>query len=133
MAPRKSRKKVSAAREYKLRLPPALSERIANDASAQGKPQSRIIIEDLEAIPYLRSVGIFDTLIKDMDYTLSRYSARVILSDITDDFLQTVREAVEAYKKENTAELRKRVDKISFLIRDLEQLKSGKPHKRPGG
>jgi hypothetical protein len=131
LAPRKSRKKVSAAREYKLRLPPALSERIAKDASEQGKPQSRIIIEDLEQIPYLRSVGVFDTLIKDMDYTLSRYSARVMLSDIADDFLNTVKEAVDAYKNDNIAELRKRMDKISFLIRDLEHLKFGKPHKRP--
>ena len=75
MAARKKKNRKAAGREYKLRLPPALSKRIESDAEREGKPQSRIVIEDLESIPYLRSRAHFEDLVKDMEHTLA-FAAR---------------------------------------------------------
>jgi transcriptional regulator with AAA-type ATPase domain len=137
MTARKSKKKrATAGREYKLRLPPALSKRIEKDAEKEGKPQSRIVIEDLESIPYLRSRAHFEDLVKDMEHTLGLYSARVHATMVTDNLLNAVKEAVKANKAGNIAELRRQVDRLGLVLfewEQFEQLSSASKSKSRGG
>lgn len=137
MAGRKSKKsRKVAGREYKLRLPPALSKRIESDAEREGKPQSRIVIEDLESIPYLRSRAHFEDLVKDMEYTLGLYSARVHTAMVTDNLLNAVKEAVKTNTAGNIGELRRHVDQLGLILREweqFEQLSSGSKSKSRGG
>src|SRR5262245_55790053 len=122
MAARKRKKKASAAREYKLRLPPALSERIEKLAATEGKPQSRIIIDDLESIPYLRSRAHFEDLVKDMEYTLSLYSSRVISVVVSEELLNMAKQAVQANRAGNIGELRRLMDKLTVHLIEQAQI-----------
>ena len=137
MAARKSKKSRKAAgREYKLRLPPALSKRIENDAERLRRPQSRIVIEDLESIPYLRSRAHFEDLVEDMKHTLGLYSARVHAAMVTDNLLNAVKEVVKANKAGHVGELRRNVDRLGGILFEWEQfeeLSSGSKTKSRGG
>jgi predicted DNA-binding protein len=122
VAARKSKRKVSAAREYKLRLPPHLSERIEKTAKAAGKPQARIIIEELESIPDLLKKEHFEGLVDHMEQTLSRFSARGHYADITDDLLFAIRVADKANRSGNISELRAAMDRVGLILAEWEQL-----------
>jgi hypothetical protein len=48
-------------------LPPDISERVEKQAQDEGRPQSRIIINDLARIPYLDQQAKLGELVRDME------------------------------------------------------------------
>jgi hypothetical protein len=91
MAPR--RKHViapSSGREFKLRIPQDISARIEAKAKAEGRPQNRIVINELAEYPRLKQIADLGELIHDMENILLRQGARVTAADLSDELLARV-------------------------------------------
>jgi hypothetical protein len=108
-------------REFKVILPEDISERIEMQAKAEGKPQSRIIINDLARIPDLDERSRLEELVGNMDSILARYAARIISADLTDDLLRTLREMVKADDANNIGLLRAKVAKVRVILAEMEK------------
>jgi hypothetical protein len=115
MAPRPKKRVIPAyerGREFKLRLPPDVSERIEAKAKAEGRPQNRIIINELAAYPMLERQRTFGQLIDEMEIVLARYGSRITLADLGEPVLRAVDEVLEA---KTDAELQPKLDKLRVL------------------
>jgi hypothetical protein len=99
-------------REFKVILPPEISEWIENQALREGKPQSRIIIDHLNRIPFLEAQAKFNKLVNAMESILARYGTRVVLADLKTDLLAAL-DLVLAAKSDG--ELQARVEKLRIL------------------
>jgi hypothetical protein len=77
-------------REYKLRLPDDVAERIAKKAEAEGRPQNRVIINELALVPYLEQFRNLADQIRNMEIILARHGARIEWHDLQDDLLAAV-------------------------------------------
>jgi hypothetical protein len=99
-------------REFKVILPPEMSEWIENQALREGKPQSRIIIDHLSRIPFLEAQAKFNKLVNAMEAILARYGTRVVLADLETDLLAAL-DLVLAAKSDG--ELQARVEKLRIL------------------
>jgi len=91
MAPR--RKHVTAppaGREFKLRIPQDVSERIEAKAKREGRPQNRVIINELALFPSLEETGDLADLIRAMEVIVARYGARITWHDLSDELLNAV-------------------------------------------
>jgi hypothetical protein len=99
-------------REFKVILPPDLSERIERQAQEEGRPQSRVIVNDLAAIPWLRSQAALAETVRDMQVILARYGSRLTLSDVNDELMAAIDELLAA---QGDAELQARVDKVRVV------------------
>lgn len=108
-------------REFKVILPPDISERIEKQAKDEGKPQSRIIINDLARIPDLDKRSRFEELVGDMDEILARYGAWIVTADLTDDLLRTLREMVKANDADNVGALRAKVTEVRSILAAMEK------------
>src|SRR5262245_45897534 len=84
------------AREFKLRLPPDVSERIVAKAVDKGWPQNRVIINELADIPDLERYRDLAYLVQDMKNALARYGARVDALDLSDQLLAAVDRVLKA-------------------------------------
>jgi hypothetical protein len=115
-------------REFKVILPPEMSEWIENQALREGKPQSRIIIDHLNRIPFLEAQAKFNKLVNAMESILARYGTRVVLADLETDLLAAL-DLVLAAKSDG--ELQARLDKLRilrlYILRYKEQAKKGNP------
>jgi hypothetical protein len=112
MAPkRKPRLAERAGRGHQvsLRLPDDVFERIEAEAKAQGRPMNRIIVNDLAAIPWLRSQAKLAETVRDMEIVLAKYGSRITLSDLNEQLLAAVDETLAA---QSEGELLARVDKL---------------------
>lgn len=109
-------------REFKVILPPDVSERIERQARDEGKPQSRIIIGDLSRIPYLEAQAQLGTLVRDMELLLLRQEARTTTAELTDDLLRTLRDMVKADDDGNITVLRAKVAKTRAILATMEML-----------
>src|SRR4029453_9101500 len=108
MAPRKKKRTTPAferGREFKLRLPPEVSERVEAKAKEEGRPQNRIIINELAAFPNLERLRKLDEMVSDMETTLARYSSRIVLADVGEALLQAVDDVLKADSHELQARL----------------------------
>jgi hypothetical protein len=101
----------SRGREYKIRLPEDVARRIEAKAKAEGRPQNRIIINELAAFPDLEAahaaVGGLQGLRDHYEVTLAKYSARIVVADLADELLRAVDMALEAGSRELEARLAK--------------------------
>jgi hypothetical protein len=101
MAPSPRRKKKQSAfemgREFKLRLPPDVSDRIEQKAKAEGRPQNRVIINELASFPELEQQRGLGELVIEIQTVLARHGARIAWHDLADDLLNAV-DAVLAAK-----------------------------------
>jgi hypothetical protein len=112
MAVRKRKKAVPAhkrGREFKVILPPEMSDWIESQAREEGKPQSRIIIDHLSRIPFLEAQAKFDKLVNTMESILARYGSRVVLADIETFLLPALDDALAA---KSDGELQARLDTL---------------------
>jgi hypothetical protein len=112
MAVRKRKKAVPAykrGREFKVILPPEISEWIENQARDEGKPQSRIIVDHLSRIPFLEAQAKFSKLVNAMESILARYGSRVVLADIETVLLPAIDDALAA---KSDGELQARLDTL---------------------
>jgi hypothetical protein len=62
----------------KIRLPEDIANRIRDKAEREGRPQNRIIINELAAFPRLEEFEDFATLKGEMGNTLARYVRRLL-------------------------------------------------------
>jgi hypothetical protein len=92
-------------REFKVILPPDVSERIERRAREEGKPQSRIIVDDLSRIPFLESQAQFGKLVKAMETVLARYGSRIVTADLETQLLRAIDRLLEAKPGEVQARL----------------------------
>src|SRR6476469_5764381 len=82
--PRRKREKANERRFFKVGLPNDIAQRIEAKAKAEGRPQNRIIINDLARIPYLEQFEKLAEQVSDMGTVLARYSARVTSLEMSD-------------------------------------------------
>jgi hypothetical protein len=99
-------------REFKLRLPPDVSERIEEKAKAEGRPQNRIIINELADYPDLLNYRDFAYNVGEMRNVLAAYGSRISLSEINEPLLAAVDEVLAA---SSDGELKRRLDKLRVL------------------
>jgi len=125
MAPRRKKKATTPAfkrgRAFKVILPEDISAWVEGEAKDQGRPQSRIIINHLSRIPNLDQQAKLGELIRDMEVTLARYSSRIIVADLTDELMRTLREMVKADDTDNIGVLRAKVAKVRTILAAMEK------------
>jgi hypothetical protein len=83
-------------REFKVILPPDISEWIEREAREEGRPQSRIIINHLSRVPYLDRQAKLGELIRDMETTLAKYGSRITQIELNEALLRALDEALAA-------------------------------------
>jgi hypothetical protein len=88
--PRRKREKPNERRYYKVALPEDVAERIEAKAKAEGRPQNRIIINELAAFPDLETFKELAEQVSDMKTVLARYGARITSLDVSDALLVAV-------------------------------------------
>ncbi len=108
-------------REFKLRLPPDISERIERKAHAEGRPQNRVIINELASIPHLERQRELGDVVEDMKALLARQGARMILADLSDELLRSIKDASKANRTGNIPELQAHMDKVAVILEAMER------------
>jgi hypothetical protein len=84
------------SREFKLRLPEDVARRIEAKAKAEGRPQNRIIINELAAFPNLQKQGDLAEHVRDLEVVLMKYSERITWQELADELLGAVDAVVKA-------------------------------------
>jgi hypothetical protein len=77
-------------REYKLRLPEDVADRIEAKAKAEGRPQNRVIINELAAYPNLEKIGELRDHVQRLEELLLQYSTRITWQDLNDELVRGV-------------------------------------------
>ena len=103
-------------REFKLRLPPDVSQRIEEKAKAEGRPQNRVIINELASIPFLEGRRNFEDAVEEMKVVLARYGSRITLADLSEALLRVVDDVLEA---KTDSELRAQLDQVRVLRAEM--------------
>jgi hypothetical protein len=128
--PRKKSPTPGQGREYKIRLPPDVADRIEARAKEQGRPQNRVIINELAAIPDREQTGKLATMVRDMEVVLARYAAQITSHDLSDQLLDAVDAVLNAEGSSLTAAVeRLRVVRAGMLAYDQAHAKR-KPAKK---
>jgi hypothetical protein len=112
----------AAFREYKLRLPSETADRIAAKAIVSGKPQSRVIVDELNAFGPQENLRGLNTAVEDLKVMIARYSARIVAVDLKDDVVRTLREALLADELDNHGEVRQKLARLRVLLGQLDKL-----------
>ena len=94
--PRRKRPSPGQYRDYKIRLPEDVAERIEKKAKAEERPHNRIIINELAAVPLMVPVGNLAKHVSDMGMVLARYGARITALEVSDDLLAAVDAVLKA-------------------------------------
>ena len=102
-------------REFKVILPPELSSRIEARAREQGKPQSRVIIEDLSRIPHLEAQTQLHKLVQTMDLVLTHHSSRLVMAELSEQLFRAVDHVLAAQTAANHLDLLARLDGLRLL------------------
>jgi hypothetical protein len=92
--PKATKPAFARGREFKLRLPPDVSARIEAKAEAEGRPQNRIIINELAEYPDLKSVGTLAEHLGHFDNMLLKYSARIEWLELVEDYNRIIDEVL---------------------------------------
>jgi hypothetical protein len=98
-------------REFKVILPPEVSERIERRARDEGKPQSRVIVDDLSRIPVLEAQSQLGKLVRTMENVLARYGSRIVTLDLETQLLRAIDRLLEA----RPGEVQARLDGLRIL------------------
>ncbi len=130
MPPRR-RKRTSPGenRPYKIMLPQDISDRIDQKAKATGLPLSRVIINDLAAIPYLETVGKFAELVSAMEVLLLRQGARLTSIDTSEQLVA----AVDAVLAADGGTLQAAVDKLRLARNGMLAIERNKAKMKQAG
>ena len=130
MAARQKKKRVIPAyergREFKLRLPPDVSERIEAKAMAEGRPQNRIIINELADYPDLLTYRDLAHNVGEMRNVLAAYGSRISLADLNEPLLRALDEFLAAPDGDLKRRLedKLRVLRNSMLMHERESKKA---------
>src|SRR5262245_7787731 len=90
MAPPRRKSPPPQGREFKIRLPEDIAERIEAKAKDEQRPQNRIIINELAKFPDLEKTGKLAELVRDMEVVVARYAAQITSHDLADELLRAV-------------------------------------------
>jgi hypothetical protein len=121
MAPRRKKTASAKAREFKLRLPEDVSERIVAKAEQTGWPQNRVIINELAEYPALKEYREQGDQIGFVNDILARYGSRITWLDLSEDLLKAVDAVLKA---EGGTALQAAIDKLR--VQRNEMLKQEK-------
>jgi hypothetical protein len=92
MAPRRKQRapKPGDTRDYKIRLPEDIARRIEAKAKTEGRPQNRVIINELAIYPHIESQSVLAERVRDMEIVLARYGSRIMWLDLSEQLLNAV-------------------------------------------
>jgi len=127
--PRKKQPAPGQGREYKIRLPEDIAQRIEAKAKVEGRPQNRIIINELASIPELEQTRQLASLVGHMEVVIARYAAQQTVADLSKQLLSAVDAVLSAQGGALTAAVEKlRVVRVGMLAHDQARSK-----RMPGG
>ena len=122
--PRKKSPPPGQGREYKIRLPEDIAQRIEAKAKDEQRPQNRIIINELAAFPDLEQTRNLAMLVRDMEVVVARYAAQITTHDLADALLKAVDAVLAAQGGALPAAIEKlRVVRTGMLAHDRTQSK----------
>ncbi len=124
MAPRRKQKPANVpmpGREFKLRVPEDIAQRIEKKAKTELRPMNRIVINELAEFPSLEKYRDLAVTASHYETMLARYSARIMVADLSDDLLHAVHEVLKADETGNTGELRAKLAKLRVVVGELEK------------
>jgi hypothetical protein len=110
------------AREYKLRLPEDIATRIEHKAEAEGRPQNRVIINELAEYPDLKKIGELREHVADLEALLLKYSVRLTWQELSDELISTVDELL---KTTQGAAQQVAFDKLFAVRSAMKKFKAG--------
>jgi hypothetical protein len=87
-------------RDFRLRLPPDLSEEIEKESVESGVPQNRIIINRLARFAHDSKAATMDSMIGHMETLLARYGAQMHGVELGRELLQAVDQILDAKPNE---------------------------------
>jgi hypothetical protein len=127
MAPRRKRATTTKeARDFKIRLPEDIRQRLDGEVEKTGWPLSRVIVNELADYPALKGYRDFANLIGEMGNVLARYGARIVMHDLSGELLAALDAALEAEGGAQQAAL----DKVRVLRNEMRTqeraMKAGK-------
>jgi hypothetical protein len=121
MAPRRKRATTTKeARDFKIRLPEDIRDRVEAKAETTGWPMNRVIINELADYPRLEKFGELADQIGHLGNLLARYGARIEWLDLSEQLLAALDAGLNA---EGTAQ-QAALDKVRVLrnaMRDREK------------
>ena len=127
--PRKKQPAPGQGREYKIRLPEDIAQRIEAKAKVEGRPQNRIIINELAKFPDLEKTDKLAELVRYMEVVIARYAAQQTAADLSKQLLSAVDAVLNAQGGALTAAVEKlRVVRVGMLAHDQTRSK-----RTPGG
>ena len=109
------------SREFKLRLPEDVADRIEAKAKAEGRPQNRIIINELAAYPDLEKIGELREHVANLEALLLKYSVRLTWQELSDELLG----AVDAVIKTQGSAQQVAIDKLRAVRNAMQKQKTG--------
>jgi hypothetical protein len=124
MAPRRKQRPASVpppGREFKLRIPEDIAQRIEAKAKAELRPMNRIVINELADYPDLEKYRDFGMQLQEMKDVLARYGGRIVAADLSDDLLHAMSEVLKADERDNVGELRRAVSNMRVAHTKLEK------------
>jgi hypothetical protein len=92
--PQAAKPAFARAREYKLRVAEDIATRIEAKAKAEGRPQNRVIANELAEYPGLKDVGELREYVGDLKTLLLKYSARLTWQELSDELLDAIDEVL---------------------------------------
>jgi hypothetical protein len=92
MAPHRKKTAPGPSREFKLRIPGDVSDRLIAKAKLTGWPQNRVIINELADYPRLERRSTEMDLAVEMENTLARYGSRIVMLELSEKLLAAVDE-----------------------------------------
>jgi predicted DNA-binding protein len=117
--PRKKQPTPGQGREYKIRLPEDVAQRIEAKAKDEGRPQNRIIINELASVPDLEQTHKLATEVEHMHVVLAKYAAQITWNDLSTQLLTAVDAVLNAQGGALTAAIEKlRVVRAGLLAHD---------------
>jgi hypothetical protein len=109
------------SREFKLRLPEDVADRIEAKAKAEGRPQNRIIINELAAYPNLEKIGELREHVADLEVLLLKYSTRLTWQELSDELVS----GIDAVLKTQGGAQQVAIDKLRAVRNAMQKQKTG--------
>jgi hypothetical protein len=124
VAPRRKKTPPPSGREFTIRLPEDIANRIRAKAEREIKPQNRIIINELAAYPRLEILEDVSTLASFMKNLYADYSSRIAWLDLSKDLLNAVDAVLKA---DGASALQAAVDKLRIQRNAMLQHQKANP------
>jgi hypothetical protein len=117
MALRRKKTASEQAREFKLRLPSDVSQRIVAKAEKNGWPQNRVIINELAEYPALKEYREQGDQISAVNDIVAKYGARITWLELSEQLLDALDVALDAQGTAQQAAL----DKVRVLRNQMRR------------